>query len=143
MEFIIVMIGIWIFTFLLYALIDFIIIAIYVLWSMSLMQVFAKFNEEAWKALIPGYNIYIVLQAAELNKWYTAIVLLPTFGKLGWVAFYIFIIYFSVMLAKKFGKKRKFLNNMVIAPPLYMHELGKDGSLYSGNYKTNSKESNK
>lgn len=142
MEFAIAIVGIWLVSFLLYALIDFVVLAIYVIWSLSLSRLFSKIGEDSWKAYIPFYNIYIVIKAAELPLYYTLGCLLPILGRLGWVAFYIFILYISVMLAKKFGKEKKFLTNVIIAAPLYLMEMGKDNSVYKGNYKKEKEDNN-
>jgi hypothetical protein len=141
MEFLITMFGIWIGCFLLYAFIGFIVSAIYLLWAVSLTRVFKKIGEDYWKAYIPFYNIYIMVRAAELNDLYILGCLLPLFGRLGYAAFYVYLIYISVMVAKKFGKQKKFLIRIVQASPLYMYELGKDVSIYKGNY--NKKEKKK
>jgi hypothetical protein len=141
MEFFITMFGIWIGGFLLYAFIGVIVSVIYLIWAVSLTRVFKKIGEDYWKAYIPFYNIYIMIKAAELNDFYILGCLLPLLGKLGYAAFYVFLIYISVMVAKKFGKQKKFLIRIVQAPPLYMYELGKDNSIYKGNYKRPKKNS--
>lgn len=130
MKFFITFGGIVIISYLIYSLIDLVVLSLYIIWSMSLTQVFDKLGLESWKAYIPFYNIYLVVKKAGLKDIYLLGIFLPLFGKLGFISFYVYLMYISVFLAKRFGKKKEFLGKMLMAPPIYMREMGKDRSSY-------------
>lgn len=139
MEFALTMIGIGVVSFLSYSVIEYVVIAIYLIWSVCLTGVFKKIGEDPWKAYIPIYNIYIMIKAAELDNLYILGCLIPLLGKLGFITFYVYIIYVSVMVAKKFNNNKKFLMRVVQVPPFYMVQMAKYSSSYKGKYKKKKK----
>lgn len=122
-------------AFVLHFIFYFILFLLFLAWCFSLGDVFEKIGVERWKSYIPFYNVYIVIKAAGLSDYYVLGCLLPLLDSLGCIAFYAFIIYISVKLAVKFGKRKNFLVKTMILPPFYMYQLGKDNSEYNGDYK--------
>lgn len=47
-----------------------IIIAFYVVYVIALAKLFKKAGVEGWKAIIPFYNTFVLIQIAGLNWWY-------------------------------------------------------------------------
>lgn len=66
-----VSIGLMIFLFL-------IIIAFYIIYVVALAKLFNKAGEDGWKAIIPFYNIFVLIQIAGLNWWYFLIAISGT-----------------------------------------------------------------
>lgn len=55
-----------------------IIIAFYVVYAIGLAKLFNKAGEEGWKAIIPFYNTFVLIQIAGLNWWYFLIAISGT-----------------------------------------------------------------
>lgn len=47
-----------------------IVIAFYVVYLIALAKLFKKAGVEGWKAIIPFYNTFVLIQIAGLNWWY-------------------------------------------------------------------------
>lgn len=45
-------------------------IAFYVVYVIALAKLFKKAGEDGWKAIIPFYNVFVLIQIAGLNWWY-------------------------------------------------------------------------
>ncbi len=137
MKFILIMSSIWIMFFLMSEIAYFIVLGIYVIWSLSLTKIFLKAEFSKWKSFVPIYNILLVIQLAKLPNYYIFGVLLPLFNSVGWLAAYMFLIYISVALAQQFGKTSDFLMNVVMFPPICMYKMGVDNSIYIKGQKRN------
>ena len=55
-----------------------IILAIYVVYAIALAKIFKKAGEEGWKAIIPFYNLFVLIQISGLNWWYFLIAISGT-----------------------------------------------------------------
>lgn len=75
----------------------------------SLWKVFAKAGKPGWAALVPFYNIFIMLEIVGLPAWYLALYLIPCVNAL--VSLY--VVY---GLAKSFGKEIGFTLLMIFLP---------------------------
>ena len=53
-------------------------IAFYVVYAIALAKIFKKAGEDGWKAIIPFYNIFVLIQIAGLNWWYFLIAISGT-----------------------------------------------------------------
>ena len=55
-----------------------IIIAFYIVYVVALAKLFNKAGEAGWKAIIPFYNTFVLIQIAGLNWWYFLIAISGT-----------------------------------------------------------------
>lgn len=55
-----------------------IVIAFYVVYVVALAKLFKKAGEAGWKAIIPFYNTFVLIQIAGLNWWYFLIAISGT-----------------------------------------------------------------
>ena len=53
-------------------------IAFYVVYVIALAKLFKKAGEDGWKAIIPFYNVFVLIQIAGLNWWYFLIAISGT-----------------------------------------------------------------
>ena len=54
------------------------VIAFYVVYVIALAKLFKKAGEDGWKAIIPFYNVFVLIQIAGLNWWYFLIAISGT-----------------------------------------------------------------
>ncbi len=80
------MLGLW-----------FIYIAIYVLYVAGLWMGFVRAGEEGWKAIIPIWNVLIVLKLVGREWWWILLLLIPVVGLVVWIIV-------SLDVAKRFGR---------------------------------------
>lgn len=76
-------------------------------------KVYKKAGKNGWEAIIPIYNIIVLLEITNLPMWYIVLFLIPI-GNI--VA--LFLIY--IELAKKFGQSTGFGIGLVFLNPIFM-----------------------
>lgn len=108
---------------------------IYLLSCFFVSKIFKKGKEKVYKAYIPIYNIFKLLNLADL-KWYYIFGLLITPVNI-W-----FLIYMNIKLAKKFNKGNGFIVGMCILPIVFYGILGFDDSKYDAKVEFNKKSLN-
>lgn len=70
---------------------------IFLIWCLSLWQVFTKGGYAGWKCLIPVYNIYILSKIGSQPTWVFILSLVPVIGFIG-------SILISIAVAESFGR---------------------------------------
>ncbi|MBK8257276.1 MAG: signal peptidase I [Polyangiaceae bacterium] len=92
----------------------------------SIWKVFTKAGEPGWAAIIPIYNILVLLKIAGKPAWWIILYLIP---------FVNFIISILVMisLANKFGKGAGFGLGLAFLPFIFYPMLGFGSSAYNAN----------
>ena len=81
-------------------------IGIIVLMITSVWKVFTKANQPGWAAIVPIYNIIIMLEVAKKPTWWVAMYFIP-------IANFIFMIMTLNGISKNFGKDEGFTVGMV------------------------------
>ncbi len=76
-------------------------LALSVLFIVSLWKIFKKAGKPGWAAIVPIYNIIVLIQVAGLPLWYLVLLIIPLAN-----IYAIFKIY--IELAHKFGKSTGF-----------------------------------
>ncbi len=87
-------------------------VAIAILMIAALWKIFEKAGEPRWAAIIPIYNLYILLKVAGRPGWWILLYLIP------FVNFIISIIV-SIDVAKRFGKGTGFALGLVFLPFIF------------------------
>lgn len=105
--------------------IGFVYIAVIVLMIISLWKIFTKAGEPGWAAIIPIYNLIVLLKIAGKPIWWFLLFLIP------FVNFVIAIIV-TFSLAKNFGKGAGFAVGLIFLPFIFYPVLGFGGASYSG-----------
>ena len=102
-----------------------VIVAILVMFLISIMKVYKKANRNGISALIPFYNIIALLEICNLPKMYFAFLLIPVIN---------IFFYYKVMqvLARSFKKEKIFGVGLFILPIVYYPILGFSKSEYVG-----------
>lgn len=76
-------------------------------------KVFKKAGKNGWEAIIPIYNIVVLLEITNLPMWYIALLFIPVGNVIA-----MFLIY--IELAKKFGQSAGFGVGLVLLNPIFM-----------------------
>ena len=100
-------------------------LAIVVLMIASLWKIFTKAGKPGWAAIVPIYNIIVMLQICEKPVWWIILMLIPL------VNFIIAIILY-VALAQVFGKGVGFAIGILLLPFVFLPMLGFGSAQYKG-----------
>jgi hypothetical protein len=87
--------------------------------------VFSKANQPGWAAIIPFYNVWVLLKVVGRPGWWLILYLIPL------VNLVIHIIV-SVDLAKSFSKTTGFAIGLIILPFIFLPILGLGSATYAG-----------
>lgn len=115
-------------------------IAIAIVCVIANYKLFKKMNMEGWKSLIPGANIYLLLEAVGIDqKWLLIIIygaIISCIPILGFLVYMIAAIYFFAIvcgsLAKSFGKSTGFAVGLFFLGPIFTCILAFGSSSYLG-----------
>lgn len=91
----------------------------------SLWKVFVKAGREGWEALIPIYNIYVLLKIVGKPGWWLLLFLVPIVSLV--VSFIVYI-----ELAKRFGKSTGFGVGLVLLSFIFIPILAFGDAQYQG-----------
>jgi hypothetical protein len=109
-------------------------IAIGVLMVIGMWKMFTKAGRPGWGAIIPGYNLYLLVDIAGKPWWYFLIIVLAGFIPfVGWIASLVFTILVMIDLAKSFGKGTGFTVGLILLQPIFILILGFGSAKYLGN----------
>lgn len=100
-------------------------LAILVLLIASFWKIFEKAGVEGWKAIIPFYNLYVLLKIVGKPGWWLILFFIPLVN-------YVFIIWTYNMLSKSFGKEEGFTVGLVLLGFIFFPILGFGDAKYLG-----------
>ncbi len=101
----------------------------YAVCSYLLSRIFEKAGVEGWKAWIPYYNIWIMLELGDQKGWYIFLNFIPFAGSL---IFVVFLIMAYLNIGKKLGKEGIFVLWAIFLSPVWYAILAFDKSTWSG-----------
>lgn len=98
----------------------------YVLQIIAMWKIFTKANKPGWASIVPVYNIYTLLQIAEVPTWYLLLLIIPVANIYATFKMYI-------ELAHKFGKDTGFGIGLVLLNPVFILGLAFGNATYIDN----------
>ena len=98
-----------------------VIVAIIAGWWM----IFTKAGEAGWKAIIPIWNILVLLKIVGREWWWLILMLIPIVGFIVWIIV-------ALDLAKSFGRGTGFGIGLIIFPYIWSLILGFGSDTYKG-----------
>ena len=109
-----------------------IVFALVILVIAGMWKVFVKAGQPGWAAIVPIYNVYILLQIVGRPTWWLALLLLPIIPVIGGLGLLVvlFILYWD--LAKSFGKDVGFAIGLTLLSFVFMPMLGFGSAQYIG-----------
>lgn len=99
--------------------------AIFVLIIAGMWKTFVKANKPGWAAIVPIYNVIIIIELAKKPVWWIILYLIPI------VNLVVAIIILN-SLAKSFGKGVGFTLGLVFLPFIFWPMLGFGSAQYQG-----------
>ena len=100
-------------------------LAFAVLMIASMWKVFTKAGEPGWAAIVPIYNILVLLKIVGKPAWWVVLALIP------FVNLIVFVI-LSLNLAQSFGKSAGFGIGLLLLPFVFYPILGFGSARYQG-----------
>ena len=97
------------------------IIAIIAGWWM----IFTKAGEDGWKAIIPIWNILVLLKIVGREWWWIILMLIPIVGFVIWIIV-------ALDLAKSYGRGTGFGIGLIFLPYIWSLILGFGSDTYKG-----------
>ncbi len=94
-------------------------------WVIAAWTVYAKAGEEGWKALIPIYNIYVMLKIVGRPGWWLLLLLIPFVNLVIWIIV-------AIDLSKSFGHGGGFAVGLIFLTPIFWLILAFGSSTYTG-----------
>ena len=91
----------------------------------GLWKIFAKAGKPGWAAIIPIYNLIVLLQIAGKPLWWIVLFLIPVVNIVAAVMVF-------VSVAKAFGKGTGFAIGMLLLGPIFIPILGFGSAKYIG-----------
>ena len=100
-------------------------VAILVLTLASLWAVFTKAGKPGWAALIPIYNLIVILEIVGKPWWWLLLMLIPILNG-------VFSIWTYNLLSKSFGKSEGFTVGLLLLNLIFLPILGFGEAKYKG-----------
>jgi hypothetical protein len=91
----------------------------------AMWKVFEKAGKPGWAAIIPIYNLIVLLEIVGKPVWWFLLMIFPCTA-------FIFVIWTYNLLSKSFGKSEGFTVGLVLLNPIFMCILGFGDSVYLG-----------
>jgi hypothetical protein len=101
-------------------------LAIILLCIIGLWKIFTKAGKPGWAAIIPIYNVIVLLEIVSKPLWW---IILWLFVPIANLVVYIIV---SIELAKKFGKGAGFGVGLILLPVIFYPILGLGSAKYTG-----------
>lgn len=100
-------------------------LALGVLMIASIWKIFSKAGQPGWAAIVPFYNVIVLIQVAGRPVWWFVLMLIPFVNA-------IIGIIVAIDLAKAFGKGAGFAVGLIFLPFIFYPMLGLGGAQYQG-----------
>jgi Family of unknown function (DUF5684) len=104
-----------------------IILAVAVFLIAAMWKIFEKAGQPGWAAIVPIYNLYVLLKIVGKPGWWIILFLIPLVN-------YVFLIWTYNMLSKSFGKEEGFTVGLVLLGVVFFPILGFGDAKYLGPY---------
>ena len=98
---------------------------IFALWIVGMWKVFQKAGEPGWAAIIPIYNVFVLLKIAGKPAWWIILLLIPFVN-------FLILIPVSLAVAERFGKSAGFGIGLWLLPFIFYPLLGFSDARYGG-----------
>jgi hypothetical protein len=109
-----------------------VMLAILIVVIAGLWKIFTKAGKPGWAAIVPIYNVYILIEIVGRPTWWLALLLLGLIPGLGGLLILavMFVLYWD--LAKSFGKEIGFAIGMTLLGVIFIPMLGFGDAQYLG-----------
>jgi Family of unknown function (DUF5684) len=102
---------------------------VYLVWIVLVVvgwwKIFVKAGEPGWAAIVPIYNVYVMLKIQGRPWWWLLLLLIPCVNFVLWILL-------MLGLAKSFGKGAGFALGLIFLSPIFVMILGFGDARYQG-----------
>jgi hypothetical protein len=98
---------------------------ILILMIVATWKIFTKAGKPGWAAIIPIYNIIVLLEIVGKPLWWVILCLIPYVN-------IVIVIIVNLELAKKFGQSKGFAVGLILLAPIFYPILAFGGATYKG-----------
>jgi Family of unknown function (DUF5684) len=102
-----------------------IILAVVIFLIAAMWKIYEKAGQPGWAAIVPFYNLYVMLKIVGKPGWWLIMFLIP-------IVNYVFLIWTYNMLSKSFGKEEGFTVGLVLLGIIFFPILGFGSAKYLG-----------
>jgi ABC-type transport system involved in cytochrome c biogenesis permease component len=99
--------------------------ALSILWIVGMWKMFDKAGKPGWAAIIPIYNIIVMLEVAGKPIWWILLLCIP-------VVNFVIAILMMLAVAERFGKGGGFAVGLILLPFIFFPMLGFGDATYQG-----------
>jgi Family of unknown function (DUF5684) len=110
----------------------FVYIVVIVFEIAALWHVFTKAGQPGWAAIIPIYNIWVLLKVIGRPGWWLLLFLIALIPFVGWIVVLVIGIIINLDLAKSFGKSVGFAIGLILLSFIFVPILGFGSAQYVG-----------
>ena len=107
----------------------FAVAAVYIISALCLSRIFKKAGIEAWKAWVPIYNTWVLLELGGQQGFWAVLALVPVINIIA--AIFLWIAMYNIGLG--FGKPSAFILLAIFFPLIWLIWLAVDSSKWKGN----------
>lgn len=100
-------------------------LALIILMLAGMWKIFEKAGKPGWAAIIPIYNIIVLIEIVGKPIWWIALMLIPCVSIVA-------SIWMTNLLSKSFGKSEGFTVGLVLLPFIFYPMLGFGDAKYQG-----------
>lgn len=99
--------------------------AVILITIISMWKIFSKAGKPGWAAIVPLYNIIVMLEIVDKPLWWIILMFIPVIN-------IVISIIVAVELAKKFGKSTGFAIGLILLPIIFYPILAFSSAQYTG-----------
>lgn len=107
-------------------------LAVVILIIAGFWKVFQKAGKPGWAAIVPIYNLIVLLEIAGKPIWWIVFFLLGAIPIVGGIAVLVVSILIGIAVAQKFGKGTGFGVGLALLSPIFYPILGFGDAKYLG-----------
>ncbi|WP_242396087.1 DUF5684 domain-containing protein [Anaeromyxobacter oryzisoli] len=107
------------------AIVNLVSLVVLVLMTAGLWKIFSKAGQPGWGALVPFYNLYLLLKVAGRPGWWLVLMLIPLVNL-------VVAIMVGIDLARAFGKGVGYGLGLTFLSPIFYPLLGFSDDPYQG-----------
>ena len=100
-------------------------LVVVVLLVASMWKVFTKAGQPGWAAIVPIYNVIVLLQITGKPIWWIVLLLIPLVN-------FVILIMIAIALAASFGKRTGYGIGLAFLPFIFYPMLGFGSARYAG-----------
>jgi small-conductance mechanosensitive channel len=101
---------------------------VYLIMALSLTRIFKKAGVQSWKAWVPVYNVWIILELGGQKGYWAALTIIPVIN----IAAAIFILIAMHHIGRQLGKEDTFVLIAIFFPLVWYIWLAVDKSTWQG-----------